>query len=179
MSAPQIIDTGRDLNALFTAQAKATPSAVALQDISQSYTYSELDAKVSDLALHLRRSHSVGRDVLVGVLLERCSDYVVACLAALRAGGAFLVLELAYPPTLLQDVIEDAQPAVILTHTSHAKLIRAEVPTISLDDASFQQKLSSTGSAEGDADLPPLPAQDDLERLAFVSYSSGTTGKPK
>ena len=167
-----VIDTSKDLNALFTKQAKATPDAVALEDENSKYTYAELDVKVTTLADQLRQ-HGVTRDVLVGVLLGRSADYVIACLAALRAGGAFLVLELAYPPDLLADVIEDAKPAVVVTHKAQAERIKAGIPLIKLDD---QHVVNGDSSAK---ELPALPAEDDLERLAFVSYSSETTGKPK
>lgn len=166
------IDITRDLNALFSQQAKASPDAVALQDSSASYTYAQLDAKVEQLALHFRSEHGVTRDTLVGILMERCADYVVACLAALRAGGAFLVLELAYPPGLLLEVIQDAKPAVIVTHAAHAALIQDSAPSLLLDQYEPPKNATSNG-------LTPLPEDTDLDRLAFVSYSSGTTGRPK
>jgi amino acid adenylation domain-containing protein/thioester reductase-like protein len=167
-----IIDTAKDLNALFTKQVQITPDAVALEDESSKYTYIELDTRVTALSEQLRL-HGTSRDVLVGVLLGRSADYVIACLAALRAGGAFLVLELAYPPDLLADVIEDAKPAVIVTHNALAGRVKAGIPLIKLDE----KQATVNGSTK---EVPQLqPAEDDLERLAFVSYSSGTTGKPK
>lgn len=166
-----IIDTGKDLSALFTKQVKATPDAVALEDETSTYTYAELDQKVGDLSKRLR-DRGVGRDSLVGVLLGRSADYVIACLAALRAGGAFLVLELAYPTDLLADVIEDSKPAVVITYRAEVGKIREGVPLIALDDEASE--------TNGHAKEPsPLPADDDLDRLSFVAYSSGTTGKPK
>ena len=165
-----IIDITKDLSALFEKQVQATPDAVALDDERTTYTYAELDRKVGDLA-HRLRGHGVSRDSLVGVLLSRSADYVIACLAALRAGGAFLVLELAYPPDLLNDVIEDARPAVVVTYRAEVGRINGP-PLIVLDEEEPQ--------LNGHTKEPsPLPADDDLERLAFVSYSSGTTGKPK
>ena len=86
-----VLDITKDLSALITQQMRKTPDAVALEDESTSLTYSELDVEVTDLANRLR-DHGVGRDSLVGVLLGRSANYVIACLAALRAGGAFLVL---------------------------------------------------------------------------------------
>jgi non-ribosomal peptide synthetase component F len=147
-----VLDTKKDLSALFSLQVQATPDAIALEDDKTTYTYAELDQKVEDLA-HALRSHGVKRDSLVGVLLPRSADYIIACLAALRAGGAFLVLELAYPPELLTDVLEDATPVVVVTY-------RAEV-------GKFKEGMA------------PPPVETDLDRLAFVAYSSGTTGKPK
>ncbi|EXJ81404.1 hypothetical protein A1O3_07695 [Capronia epimyces CBS 606.96] len=176
-----IIDTSKDLSALFRDQVHRTPDAVALEDDKVRYTYTELDHKVTALAQRLRR-HGVGRDSLVGVLLPRSADYVIASLAALRAGGAFLVLEMAYPQGLLADVIDDASPAVVVTYRAEVGKIKEGIPLITLDDKSEQEAaVNGDGHAPGldEHELPPLPAEDDLERLAFVSYSSGTTGKPK
>ncbi|KAI8950320.1 enterobactin synthetase component F [Xylaria longipes] len=171
-----IIDTNKDLSALFSSQVKATPNAVALEDGPISLTYAELDANVDKLASRLRHQ-GVGRDSLVGILMGRSADYVISCLAALRAGGAFLVLELAYPPGLLADVLEDARPIVVITHTAHAGQITSRVPLIVLDE---QESAKDDGyPINGSADGEPVVPANDLERLAFVSYSSGTTGRPK
>ncbi|KAL3464532.1 hypothetical protein BJX64DRAFT_92340 [Aspergillus heterothallicus] len=166
-----IIDITKDLSALFTQQVRATPDALALEDDKTTYTYAELDKEVEVLSQRLR-SHGVSRDSLVGVLLPRSAHYVIACLAALRAGGAFLVLELAYPPDLLADVLEDASPAVVVTHRAETGKIKSGFPVITLDEPATEANGHTVKAA-------PLPAEDDLDRLAFVSYSSGTTGKPK
>lgn len=168
-----IIDTTVSLSTLFARQAAQTPDLPALQDVSRTLTYAELDAETARLATRLRRL-GVGRDSPVGILMERSADYVIACLAALRAGGAFLVLELAYPPALLADVIADAAPTVVLTHERHAASIRSDVPRIVMDQDQAEDQADNDASP-----LPPLPADDDLDRLCFVSYSSGTTGRPK
>ncbi|KAJ5551066.1 hypothetical protein N7461_005764 [Penicillium sp. DV-2018c] len=166
-----VIDITKDLPTLFKQQVQATPDAIALEDETTTYTYTQLDQEVEALSSRLR-TYGVSRDILVGVLLPRSAHYVIACLAALRAGGAFLVLELAYPADLLADVIKDANPAVILTHKSEIEKIKAPIPVIALD--------APVAETNGYAKEPtPLPADDDLGRLAFVSYSSGTTGKPK
>ncbi|KAL1604609.1 putative NRPS-like protein biosynthetic cluster [Nothophoma quercina] len=168
-----IIDTTKDLSALFTQQVKATPDAVALEDEKNTYTYQQLHDKVEKLALHLR-SHGVGRDSLVGVLLPRSADYVIACLAALRAGGAFLVLELAYPRDLLTDVLEDARPTAVVTISAEVGKISAGTTLIVLDEPEAE-----TNGHVDESELVPLPEETDLDRLCFVAYSSGTTGKPK
>ncbi|KAJ4169698.1 hypothetical protein NW754_005846 [Fusarium falciforme] len=170
-----IIDINKDLAALFEQQAAATPDAVALEDEKRSLTYAELDRETWALAERLR-NHGVGRDDLVGVLMGRSADYVIASVAALRAGGAFLVLEVAYPPGLLRDVIEDAKPTVILTQVEHASHIKSDVPVIIVDHPDKEARGDITPQLD---ERRPLPEEDDVERLAFVSYSSGTTGQPK
>src|SRR5215212_11282686 len=84
------------LHELFEEQAGRTPENLALEDASFSLSYRELDGLADRLAAYLK-SKGIGPDEPVGVYMERRAEYVVACLAAMKAGGAYLVLELAYP----------------------------------------------------------------------------------
>lgn len=88
------IECSKNLVALFEAQVAATPDAIALEDARTKLTYTQLDSCTHNWAAHLV-ALGVGRDQLVGILMPRCAEYVLASLAALRAGGAFLVLEMA------------------------------------------------------------------------------------
>ncbi|CAN5719376.1 hypothetical protein BH18ACT11_BH18ACT11_19230 [soil metagenome] len=158
------------LHELFEEQARRTPENLALEDTDISLTYRELDSLTDRLAAYLR-SKGIGPDEPVGVYMERRAEYVISCLAAMKAGGAYLVLELAYPPSLLADVVEDAGPRIVLTQERYADRLPDGTQTFFLDEG-------------WDEELEDLPAVDEgpevgQDNLAFVSYSAGTTGKPK
>jgi non-ribosomal peptide synthetase component F len=120
------------LHELFEEQARKTPEETAVADERGELTYGELDRKADRLAAYLR-GEGVGPDEVVGVYLERRLEFVVACLAALKAGGAFLPLELAYPPSLLRDVLDDSEPRVILTQASLAERLPEKQARLCLD----------------------------------------------
>jgi amino acid adenylation domain-containing protein/thioester reductase-like protein len=158
------------LHELFEAQARRTPELLALEDANISLTYSELDGLADRLAAYLRRL-GIGPDEPVGVYMERRAEYVVACLAAMKAGGAYLILELAYPPPLLADVVADASPRVVLTQERYADRLPVGTETFFLDEG-WEERLEDVPTGDSRSEV-------DQDNLAFVSYSSGTTGKPK
>src|SRR5215213_9794856 len=114
---------GRCLHELFEEQARRTPDHVALEDKDVSLTYGELDDLAERLAAYLR-SKGISPDEPVGVYMERRAEYVVACLAAMKAGGAYLILELAYPQPLRADVVADASPRLALPPERYADRLR-------------------------------------------------------
>ncbi len=158
------------LHELFEEQARRTPDNLALLDDRISLTYSELDGLADRLAAFLR-SKDIGPDEPVGVYMERRAEYVVACLAAMKAGGAYLVLELAYPQSLLADVVADASPRIVLTQERYADRLPEGTETFSLDEC-WGEKLEDMPAVDEGPEV-------DQDNLAFISYSAGTTGKPK
>ena len=158
------------LHELFEEQARRTPEARAIVGPWGTTTYRELDGQTGRLAAHLK-ALGVGPDVTVGVYMERRPEFVVACLAALRAGGAFLPLELAYPDSMIEEVLADARPRVVVTTEEHEANLPEGQERLVLD-GDWESALAGDEPG-GDGPRPTL------DSLAFVSYSSGTTGKPK
>lgn len=155
------------LHRLFERQAKLTPDAPALADEHVQLTYRELDRKANHLASRLREA-GTKPDSAVGIYMARSVEYVISMLAALKAGGAFLPLELAYPESMLEEVAADSKPTLTLTKERHAGDLPKGYETFNLD-AGWEKDIETTEASE-------FSEPDDL---AFIAYSSGTTGRPK
>ena len=103
------------LHELFIRQAKATPNDTAvLQADGGKCTFAELDKLTEILAANLRLK-GVGPDKCVGIYMDKTIDYVVAYIGILRAGGAYMPLDVSYPDILLADILKDASPPVVIT----------------------------------------------------------------
>jgi amino acid adenylation domain-containing protein len=151
-------------------RARMTPGALAVRFEGVGVSYAELNRRANRLARRLRRL-GVGRDVLVGVCLERSVDLVVCLLAVLKAGGGYVPLAPGYPQARLEFMLADARPLVLLTERRLvAGLAVGEVVTLWVED------LAAELAAESDLDLGVVIGGDDL---AYVLYTSGSTGRPK
>ncbi|WP_329171720.1 non-ribosomal peptide synthetase [Streptomyces sp. NBC_01477] len=151
-------------------QARLRPAAEAVRHDGRSLSYDALNRRANRLA-HLLRRHGVGRDVLVGVAMERSLDLVVALLATLKAGGAYVPLDPELPAARLAAIVGDARPPVLLTHGPAAGALPAvDCPVLRVED------LAAALAAEPDSD--PAVAVDG-EDLAYVIFTSGSTGRPK
>ncbi|HEX7182531.1 MAG TPA: amino acid adenylation domain-containing protein, partial [Thermoanaerobaculia bacterium] len=167
-------DYPRDLTIhdLFSAQARATPDAPAVEEEGERLTYRALNERANRLAHHLR-SLGVGPDVRVGLGLNRSLEAVVAILAILKAGGAYVPLDPSYPQERLSFMLEEAAAPVVLTLARHAPALPAGhrgMCTVVLDQ---ERDAIERWSAED-----PVSGADP-KSLAYVIYTSGSTGRPK
>ncbi|WP_134728258.1 non-ribosomal peptide synthetase [Amycolatopsis nivea] len=151
------------LHELFAAHAGATPDAIAVVCGDRQLTYRALDARATALARRLR-ALGVGPDVRVGVCLPPAADLVTALLAVLKAGGAYLPIDPAYPARRLEFLLADGDVPLLLTHSA-ISLPRHSARVLPLDQP-------------WPAETAGLPAPR-VDALAYVIYTSGSTGRPK
>ncbi|MEO3844295.1 amino acid adenylation domain-containing protein [Streptomyces sp. B22F1] len=163
----------RTLTELFAVRVRTTPGAVAVAAAGTELTYAGLDARANRLA-HALAARGAGPEDIVAVALPRSADLVVALLAVLKAGAAYLPLDPGYPAPRLAAMVADARPVLLLTDTATASAgtLGAGVPRLLLDDpaqAAEPAELPGTAPAPG-----PRPGHP-----AYVIYTSGSTGAPK
>jgi amino acid adenylation domain-containing protein/thioester reductase-like protein len=161
----------RCLHQLIAAQALRTPRAVAVAAEDEDLSYETLDGRANHLA-HRLRALGVGPETVVAVACERSAAMVVALLAVLKAGGAYLPLDPGYPAARLAFMRQDAGARVLLGESGIlARLGEAEGPgTLCLD------RLDWPAADRWPACPEPGTGRDNL---AYVIYTSGSTGRPK
>jgi len=150
--------------------AKSCPESIALSAGADAMTFGELAARSRRLASYLIEL-GAGPDVPVALCLERSFDFIVAALAALAAGAAYLPLDPSWPATRLRTIVDDAQAPLVISRGALARLAVANgTRTIDLDTAA--------GAIER-CDPLAEPVAVTRDRLAYIIYTSGSTGEPK
>ncbi|MBU8591559.1 plipastatin non-ribosomal peptide synthetase PpsC [Bacillus subtilis] len=155
------------LHGLFERQAAVTPERPAIRFSGGSLTYAELDMYASRLAAHLA-ARGVTNKSIVGVLSERSPDMLIAVLAVLKAGGAYLPLDPAYPKERLSYMLKDSGASLLLTQ-----------PGCSAPNFSGETLEVDMTSLEREEVKRHVSASVSDGSLAYVIYTSGSTGQPK
>ena len=172
-------DLRQCLHELVEKQAEKTPHRDAIRHQDTVLSYGELNSRANRLA-HRLRALGVSPDAVVGLCFQRGIDMVISMLAVLKAGGAYVPLDPSYPADRLGYMCSDCQPLVILSHgqvpASVQAAISAAVPHVPVMD------IVAFTSDEGSIDAANIkPAQIGLGsgNLAYIIYTSGSSGKPK
>jgi len=158
------------IHELFEAQVEQTPDAVAVIFADEQLSYRKLNARANQLA-HYLHQQGAGAETVVGICLERSIEWVIGLLAILKLGAAYLPLDPADPPARLAAILESAQSLFLLTETAHQwPLYNPNRKQICLDRGRVEIDQASSEN---------LPAIGNGESLAYVMYTSGSTGQPK
>ncbi|AFZ28072.1 amino acid adenylation enzyme/thioester reductase family protein [Cylindrospermum stagnale PCC 7417] len=159
------------IHQLFEEQVERTPDAIAVVFEQQQLTYRELNQRANQLAHYLQK-RGVGTEALVGICVERSLEMIIAVLSTLKAGGAYLPLDPAYPQERLAFMVQDAQVSILLTQTE----LLPSLPVFSTQlinlDTDWQQITQFPSSN-------PINTQLQPKNLAYIIYTSGSTGQPK
>ncbi|XQQ06563.1 MAG: amino acid adenylation domain-containing protein [Leptolyngbya sp. IPPAS B-1204] len=153
----------------FDTQAAATPDRIALLCHSHALSYHTLACRANQLA-HYLQSLGAAPDTRIGLCLPRTPALVIALLAILKAGAAYVPLDPSYPPERLQWMVHDAEISILVTHSELPTLGRPELLVIQLDtdwDSIARCCPDPVATAATPADL------------AYLIYTSGSTGVPK
>jgi amino acid adenylation domain-containing protein len=153
----------------FAAQARRTPELLAIVDGDRRTSYRDLDRWTNQIA-HALQARGVGPERRVALVVERGTDAIAGVLAILKAGGAYVPLDPDAPRERLQWLLRDVQPTLVLTQARVARRALADVDhALCLDDDAWY------------AALPDHPPESDVgpHHLAYVLYTSGSSGRPK
>ena len=148
---------------LFREQARKTPAAIATRHEGAELTYAELDSR-SDLVASYLRGQGIGPEGIVGIALPRSNDFAIAVLGVMKAGAAYLPLDLSHPAERLAYYVADSGAKLVIA----ADRLKTELQTARV--------VSLTEACSGPVREGPSPGPDNL---AYVMYTSGSTGAPK
>ena len=161
---------GTCIHNLIEAQCETKPGGIAVTDLKSELSYGKLNKQANQLANYLQR-FGVGPNVPVGISLDRSNEMILAIFAVLKAGGAYLPLDPAYPLERLSYMLANARAPVLIT----------------VSDLTKNQQDYDGKTITLDGDWPQISQEDDKnletsispETFAYVIYTSGSTGKPR
>jgi amino acid adenylation domain-containing protein len=165
----EVADCIAPISQMVALRAKSAPEAIAVEAGGAMLTYRELDTRANQLANRLVEL-GVGRETVVALALVRSAESVMSSLAVLKAGGAYLPLDPAYPAERLAFMLNDAQPRVLITNSEASRNLPAGPWSVIEIDADPELDRCST--------LAPA-IETTKDQLAYVIYTSGSTGQPK
>jgi amino acid adenylation domain-containing protein len=158
------------IHELFEARVERTPDAVALIHGDQQVTYRELNARANQLGNYLRSS-GVGPDVLVGLCMESCPQMFVGLLGILKAGGACVTLDPAYPSERIQYMLHDTRLNHLLTQKGLSEILPEHDARAIHLDAEWEKIAQEPVVSPANLCAP--------NNLFYLIYTSGSTGIPK
>ncbi|MBZ0167678.1 MAG: amino acid adenylation domain-containing protein, partial [Candidatus Omnitrophica bacterium] len=158
---------GECLQQLFESMVRESPDATALELDNKSITYRELNSRANHLAGFLQ-TRGAGPEVFVGLCVPRSMDMIVAMLAILKTGAAYIPLDPDYPRERIQTILADSRTSLLITETVLRHSLDLNIPTTIYLDQDIP-----------DCETAAVDTHVSADNLAYVIYTSGSTGKPK
>lgn len=157
----------KSIHQLFEEQAEKTPDNIGVVFGSKQLTYKELNTRANNIAKMLR-SRGVGKDSIVAIISKRSLEMMVGILAILKSGGAYLPINPDHPVERIKYMLEDSNAKAMLIQNNNLIIQGFEGEVINLEDEEHYIKPCNN--------LKPVSGPEDL---AYVMYTSGSTGNPK
>lgn len=168
----------KTIHQLFEEQVEKTPDNIAIVYENVELTYQELNKRANQLAHYLVKRYQIKSDELIALCLNRSEGLLITILAVLKAGGAYLPIEPNLPQERMLYILKDANTRLLLINEIHAikfSFIQDELPliqTLAIDSVKIKNSLVKFSKAN-------LSQAYSNKNLAYVLYTSGTTGTPK
>ncbi|MER7985245.1 amino acid adenylation domain-containing protein [Streptomyces noursei] len=174
LSGPEVDLPDRRFHELFEEQVRRHPDAVAAVHDGRQWTYQELNARANRLGRALR-SEGLNREDVVAVVTERNLEWMAAALAVFKAGGVYLPIEPHFPPERITAMLTRAECGLVLTETGSTATLDQALANL---PATRTLGIDAVLAADdfGDDDLGVEVAAD---QLAYIYFTSGSTGEPK
>jgi len=156
---------------MFEKQARKTPNNVAVVFQNEQVTYKELNEKANTVAYHLREL-GVAPDVIVGVVMEKSIEMIIGILGILKSGGAYMPIDSDFPIERVRYMLEDSEARIVLSTNTL-------IDNLKLQNYLKDIEIIDLNSDEIENSEPNLASITTLMNLAYVMYTSGSTGGPK
>lgn len=164
---------------VFNSYVENSPDKIAVSYLGVNYTYAQVNSKANQLANYLVKNYKIEQDDFIGLCLDKSELMIIALLAILKAGAAYVPMDHSYNKARISYMLSDSSPKAVLLNAKHEKLIdsiieefNVETTTLAIDTSEFANLLSEQPVFE-----PVVKATSN--NLAYLIYTSGTTGKPK
>lgn len=161
---------------LFEKQAARTPGAIAVVYKDRQYSYKEIDDMTDRLAAHLRNVYNVGRETVVGVMIDRSEWMVLYPLAVMKAGGVYMPLDPHFPEDRLSYMTADAGVKTILSEND---LLNTSMPNFTGHTMNTDEASSIMSQATGPCAKTARKDRPRPDNAFIILYTSGSTGRPK
>ncbi|KAJ1909201.1 hypothetical protein IWQ60_011298, partial [Tieghemiomyces parasiticus] len=172
ISHPDAVNTPTHL--LVSEWAARTPGGIALDHAGRTVTYAELDRLTSALAQPLVRNYGARPEIRIALLLPKSIEFVIALFAVLKSGAAYVPIDPEYPEERIRYIIEDSRATLVLAgYESQGRLGNITCPKLLVSNVAV------TMSSTEDNACPFVAHHSEPTDLAYIVYTSGTTGQPK
>lgn len=176
--APSGYPRDRCVDAIFEHQVQRAPQALAVVDGEHQYTYSDINGRANRLARYIIEQGIKDQD-FVAIALERSVDMLVAMLATLKAGCAYLPVDPFYPEERIEFMLADTQAPVLITRSEYSERLQPALAKLEKRSKQILLDVESQRILEKSSDNLKLRHSGDPTRIAYAVYTSGSTGKPK